>query len=224
LLIPIIIPTMKRTVRQGPVKLDEDDNVIPAATQAPPQDDGKPADDLQQRPATPVVASPDFSRQQQSMLGGWFAKVSAGFDKLYELANQPVQLRDPSDKHSGEAAEDRHAAAETLDELLKRAKEGGGDGTASPNATVDSAAPVSHAAAASAITGSPPPTDTQQPRSLQQGLKEHIGRLSKQTATLASKARDHWQNLSAVDRTVDRSIDDAFRLYGVSAELPFVTC
>lgn len=219
-------------VRRGPIKLTDDDQIVAAnvkeenkgitvegnATESeikPPVYDSNP-----NSPPTHATTPTNDS----NTWGGWFStlktKTTQGFDRLYELANQPVKLRDspPGSWDHGAAVATN---ADALDELIKRAQNPNAhDGeAASPKQQNDLFKPLDMAS--EAITGyvqyglarlkSPGDPDIDQ--SVNSTNTNNTSTL-KRLSDFASKARDHWQSqINAVDDTVERTVDDAFRLY-----------
>jgi hypothetical protein len=207
---------MSRRVKRGPVKLNEDDEVIPAHEQ-----DNQDAEINEEEVS--VAKSPsrsESSRQSQRQSpqreehpvnagtwGTWFSnlatKTAQGFDKLYEMANQPVPL---GREHVDIEEEDRKAAAASLNDIIRRAQ----PGRSVRESPETSELQTSDAHSGSAKLNSPPTEDYDQEQK-----QSYLSRLGKTTIGIYSKARDHWQQqLSAVDDNIDRSVDDAFKLYG----------
>lgn len=237
---------MNRRIRRGPVKLNEADEVVPAispqAEQQQPQhhDGDEPIEEEdEEEKISESSMSPNSSNNAtwSTWLSGWAGRTARGLDRLYEIANQPVSLKSPSPPGSlhGAIEDDRRRAAESLNDIILHAqnKQPSSESPEQPSSPSGLFGPLDAASDALAaklqqfgggeeqererVTPSPKTESVQQPTTSY--VRDQLSKLSRTTASLASRARDQWQaQLAAVDRTdPHRGVDDAFRLYGGGA-------
>jgi hypothetical protein len=221
---------MSRRVRRGPVKLNEEDEVIPVCREEQRQQQEDSGGNLGGEHAEEGVSPPRTDSPRHSprrfdppppananswgaWLSGLATKTAQGLDKLYELANQPVPLRG---EHV-DTEEDRKAAAASLNDLIRRVKHEG----QSPGDTESAEAEETESTESAARLTSPQQQPEKPEKQNQQEQRQsYLSRLGKTTIGIYSRARDHWQQqLASVDDAVDRSVDDAFKLYGGMASV-----
>lgn len=243
----------RRVLRRGPVKLNDDDEVVSASPVH--QHTPEPLNDTHEHisPSSTPPPPPPPTHSSQPGWGTWLSSLASrtatGFDRLYELANQPVTLRDKNEPSHHEQ-EDKKAAADTLDDIIKRAQRPKKNDTTKeykekedneeregealePESSVNNIWKPLDMASDTLSTyvqaglkklGNPNDeedsnnnnitTTTVQNTSKSATLQKHLKAIGQSTVSLASKARDHWQQqLSSVDDSVDMSVDDAFQLY-----------